>query len=316
MRKLTIILSILILFLGGYKSKATPPQDKGKYEYIDMFYSQDLKVVMANGKWGFIDRTGKEVIPLQYDYAWAFDKNYTQVKLDDETFYIDKTGNKLNSDSIRLFEKQEIEDEFRTFPLVSAEVAAEIAPVIKKWTDFYNIDFGKARLVNVDTTCFNCPLDSTSIYYIPWSERSRYDDNRIEVDYSPDKLRDVSLGLILDEVDGKYYHIGWDDCQSVYLTDSRKKQLNMIQWNGTASHTEAVFWKSNDVFILMSCHYLDSYYVNRFADVFDIAKQTRSSYRIMREEKDDLGGYMYKIYMKEKGIFTEEDREYEEYMKR
>jgi hypothetical protein len=26
----------------------------------------------ANGKWGFIDATGKEVIPLKYDYAEPF----------------------------------------------------------------------------------------------------------------------------------------------------------------------------------------------------------------------------------------------------
>jgi hypothetical protein len=51
--------------------------------------------VELKDKYGFIDRTGKEVIPLKYDYAEAFNeetKGLAKVKLGDREFYIDTTG--------------------------------------------------------------------------------------------------------------------------------------------------------------------------------------------------------------------------------
>ena len=51
-----------------------------------------LAVIEQNGKYGFIDRTGTIVISTQYDDAHSFKNNQAKVKLDDETFYIDKTG--------------------------------------------------------------------------------------------------------------------------------------------------------------------------------------------------------------------------------
>ncbi|MDR0650472.1 MAG: WG repeat-containing protein [Candidatus Peribacteria bacterium] len=28
--------------------------------------------VAKDEKWGYIDKTGKEIIPCEYDYAWSF----------------------------------------------------------------------------------------------------------------------------------------------------------------------------------------------------------------------------------------------------
>jgi hypothetical protein len=55
-------------------------------------FSEGLASVNLNGKWGYIDKTGKEVIPFKYDDAWPFSKGRAEVKLDGEWFYIDKTG--------------------------------------------------------------------------------------------------------------------------------------------------------------------------------------------------------------------------------
>ena len=42
-----------------------------KYDVADGF-SEGLARVILNGKWGFIDKSGREVIPCKYDNAWKF----------------------------------------------------------------------------------------------------------------------------------------------------------------------------------------------------------------------------------------------------
>ena len=46
-------------------------------------------------KWGFIDKFGKEVIPLIYDYAKNFDDGLAQVKKGDKWGFIDKNGKEV-----------------------------------------------------------------------------------------------------------------------------------------------------------------------------------------------------------------------------
>jgi serine/threonine protein kinase len=54
-----------------------------------------LAAVKFNGKWGFIDKTGKEVIPCKYDYAAHFSEGFAAVELNGKYGYIDKTGKKV-----------------------------------------------------------------------------------------------------------------------------------------------------------------------------------------------------------------------------
>jgi len=54
-----------------------------------------MAAVMKNDKWGYIDKTGKQVIQLKYDYAEDFKNGKAKVKLDGEEFYIDKKGKKV-----------------------------------------------------------------------------------------------------------------------------------------------------------------------------------------------------------------------------
>ena len=55
-------------------------------------FSEGLAGVEKNGKRGFVDKTGKVVIPLIYDYAYHFYNGEAEVSVDDERFYIDKEG--------------------------------------------------------------------------------------------------------------------------------------------------------------------------------------------------------------------------------
>lgn len=55
-----------------------------------------LYIVRRNAKYGFIDQTGKEVIPCKYDGASDFSEGLARVYLEDVPFgeygFIDKTG--------------------------------------------------------------------------------------------------------------------------------------------------------------------------------------------------------------------------------
>lgn len=50
-------------------------------------------VNVSEVKYGFIDRDGKEVIPLIYDFAMDFNGGFAQVKLDYTRGFIDRKGN-------------------------------------------------------------------------------------------------------------------------------------------------------------------------------------------------------------------------------
>lgn len=65
-----------------------------KYDYAEPF-SEDLACVELDGKCGFIDKTGNEVIPLKYDNVWPFSEGLARVKIGDKFGFIDKSGNEV-----------------------------------------------------------------------------------------------------------------------------------------------------------------------------------------------------------------------------
>ena len=69
-------------------------QQTKKYAWKDEYY-EGLASVKLNGKWGFIDKTGKEVIPIKYDNAGSFSERLASVKLNDKWGFIDKTGKEV-----------------------------------------------------------------------------------------------------------------------------------------------------------------------------------------------------------------------------
>ncbi len=58
--------------------------------------STSLFPIKKDGKWGYIDKTGKIIIDPQYDDAWPFSEGLAAVMIVDEETgkwgYIDKTG--------------------------------------------------------------------------------------------------------------------------------------------------------------------------------------------------------------------------------
>ena len=65
------------------------------YDYAHAF-SVGLALVRQNGWWGYVDKTGKEVIPCIYNPAWSFTKTgLAAVCMEGKCGFIDQTGKRL-----------------------------------------------------------------------------------------------------------------------------------------------------------------------------------------------------------------------------
>lgn len=58
-------------------------------------FKEGLAYIIKNGKYGVIDKTGKVVIPIIYDYVKDFNDGLAYVWKDDKIGYIDKNGNEV-----------------------------------------------------------------------------------------------------------------------------------------------------------------------------------------------------------------------------
>ncbi len=78
----------------GYINKIGKEVIPLKYDYLYAF-REGLAEAELNKKWGFIDRTGKEIIPIKYDYLGFFKEGLAKVKLNGKWGFIDKTGKEV-----------------------------------------------------------------------------------------------------------------------------------------------------------------------------------------------------------------------------
>ena len=65
------------------------------YDDVDHNFLEGLVAVEKDDKWGFVDQTGKEVIPLIYDFAGRFSDGLAVVKKDGKYGFIDRTGKEV-----------------------------------------------------------------------------------------------------------------------------------------------------------------------------------------------------------------------------
>ena len=213
--------------------------------------------------------------------------------------FINCYGQETEADSISLvknvlaFEKE--------YPLVLQEECALIAPVIKKWTDYRDIDFSHARLVEyLENNCFNChPVDTNSLVYREYQRDAYYADNRLGMDYSPDRQRYIDLAVTTYSSDGESFYQGvFDWANAVYLFDRKQRYANEIRLNEWDSQAEAVFWKSNDIFVIVG--YDETRIPLFFVHVYDIAEKRVTHYAIITEQdKIYKGDYINDVYLKE-----------------
>ena len=65
-------------------------------KYDDVWsFSEGLACVKLNGKCGFIDKSGKEIIPCIYDVAYEFSDGLVGVELNGKWGFIDKSGKEI-----------------------------------------------------------------------------------------------------------------------------------------------------------------------------------------------------------------------------
>gem|GEM_PF-4636389 len=67
------------------------------YEWMEDFYN-DRALVKFKGKYGYIDSTGKEIIPCIYDYIDSYgfyNSDFTDAELDGKKFKIDRNGSRV-----------------------------------------------------------------------------------------------------------------------------------------------------------------------------------------------------------------------------
>ncbi|WP_186774451.1 WG repeat-containing protein [Chitinophaga pinensis] len=108
---------LLLLIISGHQSSAQDRrlfliQEGGKYGFINREgkmiippkfhvarnFSEGLAAVREGEYYGYIDTTGTFIIPARFAYAKGFNKGIAQVYIDGRPFYIDRNGNKLFDD--------------------------------------------------------------------------------------------------------------------------------------------------------------------------------------------------------------------------
>jgi len=98
MKKLFNIMLCAVMILGIMPiAKAATVQTyaiKPQYEAAGDFH-EGLAAIKRDGKWGFIDKTGKVVIAPQYDYVRQFSEGLAAVQKDGKFGVIDKTGKEV-----------------------------------------------------------------------------------------------------------------------------------------------------------------------------------------------------------------------------
>ena len=72
----------------------------GRY-HENRSFSEGLAAVKSDAGWGFIDPTGKEIVPCKYDQVGNFSDGMAPVKLNEQWSFIDKTGKVLNQLSLK-----------------------------------------------------------------------------------------------------------------------------------------------------------------------------------------------------------------------
>ncbi|WP_019519833.1 WG repeat-containing protein [Faucicola boevrei] len=92
MKKLLVSTIRLTMRGTSFADNCEIPPNLGGYIYIACL-SDGLAPVGMNSKYGFIDKTGKEVVPLKYHRIDEFYNDLALAKLDGKMFFIDKQGN-------------------------------------------------------------------------------------------------------------------------------------------------------------------------------------------------------------------------------
>jgi hypothetical protein len=92
MRKILIESGVDISRIPGLAPQPPRPASADKYDTMNLFYI-GLAAVQKDGKWGFIDVNGDEIVPLIYDRVCDFTYgDFVVIELDGKMGYVHKSG--------------------------------------------------------------------------------------------------------------------------------------------------------------------------------------------------------------------------------
>jgi hypothetical protein len=95
-RRITIIGVIVILIFVSFLYFTSYGYRISKYAYVSPFYEGLAKVFHSDkDKWGFIDETGKEVVPPKYDVVGDFSEGFAIVELNGKYGFVDMKGKEV-----------------------------------------------------------------------------------------------------------------------------------------------------------------------------------------------------------------------------
>ena len=80
--------------IDGFLNKKLEVVVTAKYKNCSDFSDGLAQVQNSNKLYGYIDSNGNEVIPLKFNYTSPFSEGVAFIKIGDDSFYIDKYGNK------------------------------------------------------------------------------------------------------------------------------------------------------------------------------------------------------------------------------
>ena len=80
--------------MNGVYQLSTGKELAFKYDYVWCFI-EGLAKVRLKGKYGYIGKTGKEVVPCKYDWSSEFCNVLFPVKLSNKYGYVDKEGKEI-----------------------------------------------------------------------------------------------------------------------------------------------------------------------------------------------------------------------------
>jgi WG containing repeat len=76
----------------GYIDRTGKIVVPAKFDRIDENFSEGLAAVSIGNKWGYIDSMGKVVIPLKFDRTLSFDEGLGAVEIREKWGYVNRTG--------------------------------------------------------------------------------------------------------------------------------------------------------------------------------------------------------------------------------
>ncbi|MDR3266378.1 MAG: DUF4123 domain-containing protein [Tannerella sp.] len=315
--------------VGDYVTKSVVERDTidniilvSDIEYTWDAKEQDWTPTEKMKSKSYYDKAGKQIRYFQNSYEWRdtdWIENYRHEEESRNGELISRVIHMLTKEGFILFSKYPDDEEIETYreesrdeEIISRQILPEeisaIKPVIRKWLKYRKLDLSQSYLRLQDTSCFNCRPDTGNIYFREFSSEHITGSEGLfpALEYSPNKRRCIDIGIRYVIRNGKKYecHGCYDDSQEIFLIDLDLKYVNLIAKMGISQRAEAVFWKNNDLFIVVGLNTEFKWY---FVCVFDIAKQTANYYELSVTDDIEFSKSYRKVYLKKKGILDEKN---------